>query len=126
VGLNGLVELCEVDEAALLGEVKRVLERAAAEPAGQVDEGPDRRGDRDPAVRRRVVRCEGGAPVEVDPSAARASRITGTVTWMAADPAARSSHAAAALPWLSTASRPAARTAAIHRPSKVSTRWPTA
>jgi hypothetical protein len=50
------VELGEVDEPALLGKVEEVLERAAFERAGEVDDRARRRGDRDGAVHGHVLR----------------------------------------------------------------------
>jgi hypothetical protein len=52
------VELGEVDEAALLGEVEDVFEGPAFEGVCEVDDGAGRRGERNAAVRRDIARLE--------------------------------------------------------------------
>ena len=64
---------------------------------------------------------ERAAAVDADAAAAFAAGSPGTVTWMAPAPSGRRAQASAAVLWLSTASLPAASTAAIQRPSRVST-----
>jgi len=60
-----------------LGAVEDLLEPAAAERAGEVDDRSLGRGDRDASVARGLLRRQRAAPVQADPRPPGAARVAG-------------------------------------------------
>src|SRR3954469_1538812 len=119
---------CEGTKGGIVGQladlrlVEQVLEPAACDCGGEVEDRSGRGGDPDGVVGRRLRRDAGA--VDADAGAAASGAPGGDVDDVRL--AALQPHSAAAEAWLSAASGPHASTAAIHRPLRPSTVWPTA
>jgi hypothetical protein len=100
-----------------------VLERAAVEDRREVGEGAVRLGDRDAVEDRGVVGRQRAAAVELDAGASLAPRVAGDRDVDGAGALGEPPRGGGGM-WLSTPA--VASVAAIQRPWRVMTRWPTA
>jgi hypothetical protein len=123
--IEGGPERLGIRQVALVGFVDSGFELGPVQPRGNIDERADRGGDGDGMVVRQVV-CGECRPA-VDHDAGMSSTGTGgDETSISRSFGDRISQSAAAVSWLSAASGPQHRTAAIQRPYMVSCGRPTA